>query len=262
MNEQISKVPEQTAGAKPIYAKYPRFPQASSGIFLVKAKPEILAELNGIIDFMFPRPVADYVAMDAQTFRQIVVNAQHEINRRNMADWVANCCENMLPRILSSAGICREPARLRAVRPNVANKQQEAINYHRESFYNPIGLYAVNIWMPIRNVCADSALQYIWDSHLIPDDAIERRQVLVDETVTCGSSGSLLGLVDQEFRIAEGVDFSDPRPLVVLPGEIALFSGSLIHGVGYNYYPDRIRFSIDFRVFPEELYPIVAQQPT
>ncbi|MGE0424754.1 MAG: phytanoyl-CoA dioxygenase family protein [Reyranellaceae bacterium] len=42
------------------------------------------------------------------------------------------------------------------------------------------------------------------------------------------------------------VDLSHHRPLLVAPGETAIFSGALVHGAANNR-SDQIRFSVDFR---------------
>ena len=52
-------------------------------------------------------------------------------------------------------------------------------------------------------------------------------------------------------RIVSGVDLTVHRPLVVVPGEVAVFSGALIHGAAENRF-NGVRFSVDFRLIASQ----------
>jgi hypothetical protein len=206
----------------------------------------LLAELKGIVGHFFAQPTRHYLDMDTQGYRTLVADAQDEINRRNFARRLAEDRRSELTRILDGRDVMLQTnLYLRATRPMRVGGQEQ-VGWHRESFYGPDMAASVNFWAPVSNVTVDNALRYVPDSHLIPDAAIQTEQ-LDDPSVARFSAGHRIGLLYAPKKIVGGVDFARQRPLVVKPGEAAIFAGALIHGAGENR-SEEMRFSIDFRL--------------
>jgi len=222
------------------------------GIVIVYPSVEILRELQAIVGFFFCGQVADYMAMSDGEYRHLVLKAQTEIDRRGLAQRLAAHSHSALSRVLSCGKIAVQGAHLRAARPQSPQQIQEAISWHRESFYNLAGAYMVNYWIPLSNVNASTALQYVPNSHTIPDTAL-KAQLVKDPRISLNQQK--IGLLEEVWHIVEGVDLSKAEPMVVLPGEAAIFHGALIHGMGENH-SDNIRFSLDFRVYSNHNYEI------
>jgi phytanoyl-CoA dioxygenase PhyH len=227
--------------------RMPVFAAGSSAIAIsALANRSLLDEVRGIVKFFFDRPAAHYGDMDTGSYREIVVQAQEELNRRALPHRLADDRRAEFARILGTADIMVQTnLYLRATRPGIRNAQ-EHIGWHRESFYGPDMSASVNLWMPVINVTAANALRYVPDSHLIPDDHLEVRQE-DDSSVTRFSAGHKIGLLYAPKHIVGGVDFSTQRALVVVPGEVAIFAGNLVHGAAENR-SDELRFSVDFRL--------------
>lgn len=235
------------ARGEPEYIFPPDFAAVGNetGIILVSPPTKILEELRAITDFFFCRPVDDYIAMSDQEYRNLVLQAQREMDRRHSAQRLARENHTLISQILWCGPISAQTIRLRAARPKREQQIQEVISWHRENFYCPYGSYMLNFWMPLDNVNVSTALQYVPGSHLISDKDL-KLEARRDTRITIDQQ--LIGLLDNVGHIVSGVDFAKAEPLVVLPGEAALFHASLIHGMGENN-SDKIRFSIDFRVF-------------
>lgn len=220
-------------------------------IAMVKAPDNLLAELNGLIDFFFPHPACGYQSMQTDAYRKIASRCQWEMNMRTIHFRFTDAYRSFLESLLPGAKeLQTQMIRLRAVRPHMEGVQ-ENIGWHRESQYNGPGRSMgpsgeINVWVPLRNVNVNSALQYIPGSDKIPDENLVTEDKVHYGTPP-GSYGFDLGLLDVEKKIVGGVDFSKALPLAVLPGEAAIFDGRLLHGSGNNY-SDAIRFSVDFRV--------------
>lgn len=230
---------------EPEFAFPPDFSQATRGIVIVKPSAAVLAELQAVKDFFFCRPVDDYLAMPDQEYRALVLRAQEEMDRRTLAQRLAVEHSLLFSQILWCGRITCQMLRLRAARPKREYQVQEVIPFHREGFYNTLGDYMLNVWTPLSNVNASTALQYVPGSHLIPSTDIKAVQKR-DPRVT--SAGQRIGLLEDIWDIQSGVDLTKAEPMVVLPGEAAIFHGALIHGMGENRSND-IRFSVDFRVY-------------
>jgi len=226
--------------------RQPIFPAGSSGIIVTRlTDTSLLTVLRDVAARYFPEPADAYAAMDADRYRQRVAEAQDAINALSIGQRVVQDLRSDLQAVLATDRILvQSSVYLRATRPKVTGVQ-ENVGWHRESFYGPDMEYSVNVWMPIANVNPDNMLRYIPDSHLIPDDQI----VVVSEpdpTMPRYSAGHRIGLLYAPKRIIGGVDLSAHRPFAVALGEVAIFSGQLIHGAAQNR-SDSIRFSIDFR---------------
>lgn len=229
----------------------PVFPPRTSAIVTARLDDRsVLDELRGIVGYYFGRPVEDYVAMEGAAYQALVAEAQDEVNRRQVTRKLAEDRRADLVSILGTDAIMIQTnLYLRATRPK-SGGGQEHIGFHRESFYGPDLIASVNLWMPIQNVTVDNAMRYVPDSHLIADEAIKT----VSEDgggVVRFSAGHRIGLLYSPKRIVEGVDLDNHKPLVAVPGEIAIFSGALIHGAAENRSP-HLRFSVDFRVIAED----------
>lgn len=206
-------------------------------IFRVNA--DLLAELRGVVDFFFSTGRDDLVTL--------AVAAQDEINRRHFVDRLADCEMPRLRRVLTTEKVLiQSNAYLRAVPPG-----RDSIGWHRESFYGDSMQTCVNFWMPIAGVNFDSALLYIPGSEAIADSDIKTESEIGG--VARFSREHKLGKLYAPKKIVAGVDFSAPKPFVVLPGEGLIFPGALIHGAGANH-SSQIRFSLDFRAIAAENY--------
>ena len=188
--------------------------------------------LNHILEW-FPEPVALYRGMPAKEYHSYVRMAQEGLR------W-----PDVMIRIAGPAFDYRRLGRLylRAARPDVSG--QEAVGWHREEMYGaPKG--TLNFWMPVWGVTRGNTIKYIPGS-----ETAEIVTETVAGDVTKGSDGNEIGLLYAPKRIVSGVNFDDARPLEVPYGYAAIFSGSLIHGAAQNNGDD-IRFSVDFRIYPE-----------
>jgi ectoine hydroxylase-related dioxygenase (phytanoyl-CoA dioxygenase family) len=229
---------------------FPIFPAGSSAIAISRlTSGTLLAELQAVTEYFFAWPTDHYVAMAADTYRTLVAEAQDELNRRQLARRLAEDRRAALEAVLGTDAILIQTnLYLRATRPT-STSDQEHIGWHRESFYGPDMDTSANFWVPIRNVSVDNAMRYVPDSHLIDDSAIQTVQE-DSADVARFSAGHRIGLLYAPKRIVGGVELTSQRPLVVTPGEAAIFSGALIHGAADNR-TDQIRFSVDFRVIAQ-----------
>lgn len=236
-----------TAGAAQLMPVFP--PRTSAVVVSRLADCSLLEELQGIARYFFSRPVDHYVEMENAQYRALLAGAQDEINRREMARRLAQDRRSEVAAILGTDEIMIQTnLYLRGTRPR-HHGDQEHIGWHRESFYGPDLGASINLWMPVLNVSVDNAMRYVPDSHLIPDEAIETMPA-EDGGVTRFSPGHRVGLLYSPKRIVAGVDFSNHRPLVAVPGEVAIFSGALIHGAAENR-SEHLRFSVDLRIIAE-----------
>lgn len=244
MSDTVS-VPANALPPRPI------FPQGLSGIITTKINNlAVLEEVQQIIDFFFPFTSKEYNEMEMSSYRSIVLAAQDEVNRRQIARRLASDRLAIICEVLQTdAPMIQTNAYLRATRPNIQGLQ-ENIGWHRESFYGPNLDQSINFWVPLANVSAETSLRYIPDSHLIPDSDIKTHST-ADTSVEKFSAGHKIGLMYSPKDIVSGVDLTKSRPFVVLPTEIAIFAGHLIHGAAKNC-SDNIRFSLDFRLIAKE----------
>ncbi len=229
----------------------PVFPERSSGIATTRlADQTLLEEIQSIIAYVLPRPTDHYVNMDADEYRSLLLLAQEELDRRHIVRRLAQDRRELICEVLNTnQPMIQTNTYLRGTRPSVQGVQ-EYIGWHRESFYGPDMDQAINFWVPILNVTAENVMRYIPDSHLIPDANIETASE-EDESVERYSSGHKIGLLYAPKRITSGVDLSKSKPFCVLPGEVTVFAGHLIHGAAENL-SNHIRFSMDFRLIAME----------
>jgi len=229
----------------------PVFAEGTSGIVTSRlGDPALLEEAQGVVDHFFPRPAAHYREMESEAYRALLLAAQDEMNRRAMTRRLAEDRREAICEVLQSdRPMIQTNIYLRGTRP-AGTGVTENIGWHRESFYGPDMDQSINLWMPVANVSAENAMRYIPDSHLIPDEAIETVSK-PDTSVARFSAGHKLGLLYAPKEITAGVDLTTSKPFCVLPGEVAIFAGHLIHGAAENR-SDKIRYSMDFRLIAEE----------
>lgn len=229
----------------------PAFPEGSSGISTTRLLHQsLLTEVRDIVTYYFPRDTQHYVEMDADAYRGLVLAAQEELNRRQFTRRLAEDRRDVICEVLDTERpMIQTNIYMRGTRPSIIGVQ-EHIGWHRESFYGPDMDQSINLWMPILNVSADTVMRYIPDSHLIPDAGITTHSQ-PDDSVQRFSAGHKIGLLYAPKEITAGVDLSVSKPFCVLPGEVAIFAGHLIHGAAANQ-SDKIRFSMDFRLIAEE----------
>lgn len=229
----------------------PVFPEGSSGINISRLSSlERLDQIRDVVAYFFPSSVESYVSMEPDAYRDLVAQAQAELNRRQIARHLAEDRRDIICEALDTEKpMIQTNLYLRATRPSIANVQ-ENIGWHRESFYGPDMDQSINFWLPVANVNGDNVMRYVPDSHLIADSDIETVSE-PDPSVARFSAGHKIGLLYAPKQIVSGVDVEHHKPFVVLPGEVAIFAGALIHGAAENR-SDSIRFSVDFRLLAAE----------
>ncbi|MEM7057098.1 MAG: phytanoyl-CoA dioxygenase family protein [Pseudomonadota bacterium] len=229
----------------------PIFPEGSSGIRTTRlADTSLLDEVQGVVAYYFPRDTQYYVDMEPDAYRGLIFAAQEELNRRQITRRLAEDRRDVICEVLDTQRpMIQTNIYMRGTRPSVLGIQ-ENIGWHRESFYGPDMDQAINLWVPILNVSAENVMRYIPDSHLIPDAEISTHSE-ADDSVQRFSAGHKIGLLYAPKEITGGVELNVSKPFCVLPGEVAIFAGHLIHGAAENL-SDKIRFSMDFRLIAEE----------
>ena len=229
----------------------PVFPADSSGICTTRlADQKLLEEVQSVVRFHFPRDTDHYVNMEPEAYRELIFAAQEELNRRQITRRLAQDRRDLICQVLDTRNpMIQTNIYMRGTRTSVSGIQ-ENIGWHRESFYGPDMDQAINFWVPILNVTHENIMRYIPDSHLIPDADITTRSE-PDKDVQRFSAGHKIGLLYAPKEITGGVELETSKPFCVLPGEVAIFAGHLIHGAAENR-SDRIRFSMDFRLIAEE----------
>ena len=224
----------------------------ASSIEIAEHQSDIISEMKSIISTVFGDDDAVHIATDLNEYRSIMLTAQQMFNAQNLNKTIFDNIPQDLTRYLETDAILiQSNIYLRASRP-YRPSAEENISWHRESFYGPNLSKAVNIWTPIRGVCAKNTLQYIPESQLIPDADIVTQNEGVTHTPRF-SIGHKLGFNYDPKKITGGVDLDDSTRLVVPCGRSAIFSSNLIHGAAVNE-SESIRFSVDFQVIRKSDY--------
>jgi ectoine hydroxylase-related dioxygenase (phytanoyl-CoA dioxygenase family) len=232
----------------------PDFSSGTSGIIKEKINELLFLELLDVIENFFGEPLDYYLEMPDEAYRSIIALAQDELNNREFVRRLAFDQKDKLVEIIGTDSILLQSnLYLRAARPQIKSSRQESIGWHRETFYGVDMISAVNFWVPIKNVTPESTLRYVPESHLIPDDSISTINE-DDSSVARFSAGHKIGLLYSPKKIISGVDLTKNEPFSVCPGEVAIFSGQLIHGAATNKTMG-IRFSVDFRLISEKNTP-------
>lgn len=190
--------------------------------------------------------------LELERFRAIVASAQDDLNRADMTGQISRSIKDALATELKDDDLLvQSNCYLRATRPHV-KAAQEAVGWHRESFYGPGMGAAFNVWTPVANVTPENTLRYVPGSAAIPDEDIKLDQAEDPQTPRF-SAGHRIGLLYAPKHIVGGVDFTKAQPMIVPYGASAIFSADLIHGAANNR-SDAIRISIDFRVIAKKNY--------
>lgn len=211
-----------------------------------------LQQLNKLIDEVFPGEESNYNGLDLDTYRTLQAKLQDKFNESEAVRKIVTSIKEYLSEYLeSNEFLAQSNIYVRGSRPS-HNSEQENIGWHRETFYGPNMERAVNVWTPVRGCNKNNTLQYIPDSHLIPDQDIivQKRD---DKFTERFSLGHKLGFQYAPKDIVDGVDLSKATRMLVGEGQSAIFSGNLIHGAAENR-SSNIRFSCDFRVIRKKDY--------
>lgn len=216
------------------------------------ASTDTVKGLRQIVHESLPGQAADYRDMPLDDYRERVLQAQL---RMCEGGYVRRIAAEILPQLShyldGDAFLVQTNLYLRAIRPFVP-QHQEAINWHRETFYGADLAEAVNIWTPVSGVSPGNTLQYVAQSHRIADEDIVFEQT-ADATTPRFSSSHRIGFVYAPKQIVQGVDFARARPMVVPDFSSGIFPANLIHGAGVNP-GDQIRVSVDFRIMPRNAW--------
>lgn len=221
----------------------------------LKMEP-LLKEIQQTVNDFFYKNTDFYIGLEKEEYRQIVSDCQYKLNELGFS---RRLVESELQEITSLIGnkiSIQTNLYLRATRPNIKNIQ-EAIGWHRESFYGNKELNeSISFWLPIKNLNANNTLRYIPKSHKIPDENIICDNIPEqDSSVPRFSSGHTIGLQYSPKIIKEGVPLDHHLPMNAQEGEYIIFDSKLIHGNASNS-SNEIRYSIDFRLIPSSLVKI------
>ena len=177
---------------------------------------------------------------------------QDILNKKNFVNKIVqNIKDDIKEYIEHDSFLVQSNLYLRGTRPS-DNVSEEAIGWHRESFYGADLGASVNIWTPIMNVTLENTLRYIPNSQYIDDSQILTSSV-ESKLTTKGSDRNKVGLLYSPKQIIRGVDLTNSYPMLVPENSSAIFSGNLIHGAAINNTP-KIRFSVDFRIMDKRFY--------
>ena len=211
-----------------------------------------LSKIRKTIATVFSGRTEDYLNMEVNAYRELMLQAQEIINIDNIG---FHLIKEIEPDLISYLGtdsfLIQSSVYLRASRP-IGNSETENIGWHRETFYGAEMDKSINCWTPVQGVTENNTLRYIPDSHLIPDEKIGVTKEVSGSTKRF-SAGHKLGFQYAPKKIISGVDLSNSSKMMVGDGESALFSGNLIHGAAVNK-AESIRFSIDFRLIRKTDY--------
>lgn len=190
--------------------------------------------------------------LELDEYRGRIATAQDNLNRVDMTSRIANAVRaELVAQVGDDDILVQSNCYLRATRPHV-KVTQEAVDWHRESFYGPDMGHSWNVWTPLANVTVENTLRYVPDSASIPEEDIKLDRVDDPQTPRF-SAGHRIGLLYAPKHIIGGVDFTKAMPMIVPYGASSIFSGNLIHGAATNR-SEAIRISIDFRTIAKKHY--------
>lgn len=225
----------------------------SSSIHFAKhSNSKTLNEIKGIVTNEFTDSKLRSFPKDNEAYHNHLREVQDELNKKEYVHKIVKQIFNDLSQYIDDeAFLIQSNLYLRATRPQ-NNITEEAIGWHRESFYGPNMENSINVWTPILNVTEFNTLRYIPDSQKIPDNKIKLKSQ-VSELTKKGSDRNKVGLLYAPKEIVSGVDLQRNEPMLVPEGCSSVFSGNLIHGAATNY-DEKIRFSVDFRIIAKKNY--------
>lgn len=224
----------------------------SSICFAEHSSYETLAEIHSILETSVLNTGRVSSSYLGSNYHNELREVQDILNEKNFVNKIAeNIKDDIKKYIEHDSFLVQSNLYLRGTRPS-NNSSEEAIGWHRESFYGADLGASINIWTPIMNVTLENTLRYIPKSQYIKDT-----QILTSSTesklTTKGSDRNKVGLLYSPKQILQGVDLTNSSPLLVPENSSAIFSGNLIHGAAINN-TDKIRFSVDFRIMDKRLY--------
>lgn len=224
----------------------------SSIAIAIHQNDNIVSSLISAIEENLPYAEIELNDLKIDEYRQIILNIQNIINTENFGrKIIKSIFEEISTYLGTDSFLIQSNIYLRASRPQ-QSIGQENIGWHRETFYGSNMQKAVNVWTPIKGLNSNNTLQYIPDSHLIPEENIIIKKDK-DTFTKRYSAGHKLGFQYEPKKIVDGVDFSTKKKLQVPYGGSAIFDGNLIHGAAENNSSD-IRFSVDFRILRKKDY--------
>ncbi len=229
----------------------------SSSIHFAKhSNLKTLNEIRAIVTNQFSVSKLTSFPKDKESYHNHLREVQDELNKKEYVHKIVTQIFDDLNQYVDyEEFLIQSNLYLRATRPQI-NITEEAIGWHRESFYGPNMEDSINVWTPILNVTEFNTLRYIPDSQTIPDDKIKLKSQVSDLTKK-GSDRNKVGLLYAPKEIVSGVDLNKSEPMLVPEGCSSVFSGNLIHGAATNY-DQKIRFSVDFRIIAKKNYKIEA----
>lgn len=229
----------------------------SSSIHFAKhSNLRTLEEIQAIVKNQFSDSKLSSLPKDNEFYHNHLREVQDELNNKEYVHKIVTQIFNDLNQYVEyEEFLVQSNLYLRATRPQ-DNITEEAIGWHRESFYGPNMEDSINVWTPILNVTEFNTLRYIPGSQQIPDNQIILNSK-VSELTKKGSDRNKVGLLYAPKEIVSGVDLSKNEAMLVPEGCSSVFSGNLIHGAAINY-DKKIRFSVDFRIIAKKNYKIEA----
>ena len=156
-----------------------------SSILIVEHQNQnILDEYRSIIYKNFNNEHDYYSELNLDEFRKLVALTQKEINDLNPINKICTSLHKTILSYLNDNFLVQSNCYLRAARP-INNAESENIGWHRESFYNPVGNWAYNIWTPLLGVSKKNTLKYIPESQKILEKDISLEKTKDPYTTKC-----------------------------------------------------------------------------
>ena len=224
----------------------------NNSIEIKELKNSIFTELRNIIDLNFNLNESDDNKLMLSFWRQKVHQVQEEIIKKGYPKKICIEMKETFSSYLNTEDFSVQSGLyLRSSRPVEFSKvNAESIGWHRESFYGKGMENSFNCWIPIRGVTELNSLRFIPNSQNLKDYEIQIKQEN-DQFTNQFSIGHKLGFQYSPKIIVKGINTKKAKALNCKEGQLALFSGNLIHGAAINN-SSNIRFSIDFRLIKNE----------
>lgn len=215
-------------------------------IFLSFPNTEFIKSLTKLLS---PLKSKELMNLSSDEYRKQINLFQEKINNGNYMNIFMEMECNKLFKIINTKNISvQSNLYLRATRPKMT-QHSEYIGWHRESMYSDHQSIknAYNIWIPIFGVNQNNTLNFIPNSHTIPDNKLGIKKLKKQSKIKRFSDGHKIGLPYSPKVITNGVDFENKKKVLPPKNHYALFMSDLIHGGAENNC-EQIRVSIDFRI--------------
>lgn len=220
---------------------------------------KLIKDIVKVVKKNFKNSTDYYCKLSLKEFRKLSLKCQNEIIKLNIQKKFYDSEKNFLKKIFINDEIYFESVVFfRVVRPYIASNFNEAIDWHRETFYtdNDYSKYGINIWFPIMNANIKNSLKYIPKSHLINDNLIKRKKIRMSKKMKKNnptkkfSDGHKMGFVYHPKKIISGINLKKQKSMNISVGHYSAFSAMLVHGNSKNE-SNRIRFAIGFGMMPK-----------